>query len=209
MLEYLITFASLIFFLYLLFRLFNAQIFFHSASTFSNLYASLCFASLKAFRSCRNPFPNFFLSPNFATPFYFFLYMLYFLLENLRHSSLLKPSNRAQKLFVTKLQIFAYKSYILTAFSIPFSPKYSHLPRSTRLYPNYSALALLYPDYPVLPSSTRFYPKYFAPFPPYSTLTQINSNWIFRFLPLYSPLPKIFRPLLALLPFNPNYPFLL
>jgi len=157
MLDYLITFAPLIFFLYLLFRLFNVEIFFHSASTFSNLYASLCFASLKAFRSCRNPFPNFFLSPNFATSFYFFLFMLYFLLESLRHSFLLKPSNCTQKLFVTKLQIFAYKSYILTTSSTPFSPKYSHYPTPptfTLIILRLPCFTSIIPSYPPLPAFT-------------------------------------------------------
>jgi hypothetical protein len=88
-------------------------------------------------------------------------------------------------------------------------PKYSHLPRFTHLYPNYSTLAPLYPDYPHLPRSTCLYPKYFALCPPYSPLIKINSKWNISFSPSLFTFAHNISPSPALLPFNQNYPFLL
>ncbi len=141
------------------------------------------------------------------------------LLEKLRHPPCLKPSNRAQKLFLTKLQIFVSKSYTLTPsiplypgpsalpLSTPFSPKYSNLPRSTRLYPNYFALAPFYPDYPRSPRSTPFYSKYLNPRPPYSTLTKINSNQIILRTPSLFTFAQNISPLASPTPLSPKLPF--
>lgn len=110
----------------------------------------------------------------FPTPFYFFsLYVIFFysspllsvpcmffliiplkpssptsiisLPQKLRPPPLFKPSNRAQKLFLTKLQICASKSYTLTVSSSPLYPSPFILPLCTPFFAKIFPFTPLYP----------------------------------------------------------------
>ncbi len=101
-------------------REFASQIPSHAASTFANLSASLCPASLKPFRYFFNHFRNFPLSPNFATPSYLSsLYVIFFYFSSL---------------FVNPFYVFPYYSQ----FPIPplyynFTQKFTSSPSSQTL----------------------------------------------------------------------------
>jgi len=68
--------------------------------------------------------------------------------KKLRPPPLFEPSNRAQKLFLTKLQICAFKSYTLTVSSTPLYPRPSILSPCTPFFAKIFPFTPLYPPLP-------------------------------------------------------------